>query len=125
MKYSLHQKPFKDQKHQKAWLITVASNVCRDMLRKAESKTDLVGDFDEDTDNCWEAPVPSERADERSEKLGQAMSALDEKSRLVMYLMYYEEMSGAEIADIMGISENAVYVRASRARNKMKEVLSR
>lgn len=34
LKYSLHDdKVFEDEEHRKAWLIAVAANVCRDMLR--------------------------------------------------------------------------------------------
>ena len=33
IKYMLSSPPFNDDEHEKAWLITVASNKCRDMLR--------------------------------------------------------------------------------------------
>lgn len=33
MKYMLHEEPFRDEEHEKAWLIRVAVNACKDLLK--------------------------------------------------------------------------------------------
>jgi RNA polymerase sigma-70 factor (ECF subfamily) len=57
-------------------------------------------------------------------KLWQAVCRLKEKYRLPVYLHYFEELSLAEVAEIMNISEAAVKMRLKRAREKLKKELT-
>lgn len=125
LKYALSDKTFSDTEHVKAWLITVASNTCKDMLRKSESRTELKDDFEETDHNLWNTTQEeNENTNPRLDQLFSALSRLDERSRLIMYMMYYEEYSGAEIAKALDMQENAVYTAASRARKKLREVMA-
>ena len=45
---------------------------------------------------------------------------LPAKYRIVIHLFYYDDLSVAEIAKILGLSESNVKTRLSRARNMMK-----
>ena len=51
------------------------------------------------------------------------MLALPERYRAVIHLFYYEEMSVAEIASILGLREGTVRTRLSRARDKLRAML--
>lgn len=120
LKYARSDKAFADREHVKAWLITVAANTCKDMLKRAEAKTVLTDEFDDAAKPAWEAESSAERFDEVSAALQQ----LDEKLRTALYLKYYEGYSAAQIAEIMQEPENTVYTHLSRGRAKLKEVLT-
>jgi RNA polymerase sigma-70 factor (ECF subfamily) len=45
---------------------------------------------------------------------------LPTKYRIVIHLFYYEDLSVAEIAKVLGLSESNVKTRLSRARNMLK-----
>lgn len=88
-----YQKPqeFRDSEHEKAWLITVATNKCRDMIRH-RSRHPLI-DIDE---------IKEFSAQESDNGIIDALMSLPEKYRVVMLLYYVEEYNIKEIAGIMG-----------------------
>ena len=122
LKYARSQTEFNDEEHRKAWLIRVATNVCKDMLKKAESKAVLLEELDEATQPQWDQGVETS---DRAEELTAALRELDERYRVVLYLKYYEGYTAAEISKMLDIPENTVYTNLTRGREKLKEVLSR
>ena len=60
-----------------------------------------------------------ERAD-GDDGLWLALSGLPRKQRAVLVLRYYESLSDAEIADMLGISRGTVRSQASRALDKLR-----
>ena len=62
--------------------------------------------------------------DETSAKVRSAVQALGAKDREVIVLYYLEELPAAEIAELLGLSANAVDVRLHRARARLKEKLA-
>jgi RNA polymerase sigma-70 factor (ECF subfamily) len=53
----------------------------------------------------------------------EVLSALDQASREVIVLYYYEEMSVREVAKTLGILEGTVKSRLYFARRKLKKIL--
>lgn len=53
-----------------------------------------------------------------------ALQSLPEKYRICLYLYYYEDYTGKEIAQILGKSEAAVSQYLSRGRQKLRNYLS-
>lgn len=122
LKYAQSPKEFVDDEHRKAWLISVATNVCKDMLKRAEAKTVLTDEIDEAARPSWQ---PEEEATGgRAEELTEALQKLDEKYRVVLYLKYYECYTASEIANMLNVPENTVYTNLKRGRDKLKEVLT-
>ena len=102
--------PFENEAHAKYWLIRVALNLCKNVLRSP-----------------WRRHSPLEAADavptfDRPEQgeLYEEVMALPEKYRTVLYLFYYEGYTVKEIAELLGIRVTAVTSRLSRARQKLK-----
>ena len=120
IKYAQSDKAFADDEHVKAWLIRVAANTCKDMLKRAETQTVLTDRFDEAAQLSWQPE--SDRS--RFEDLNVALQQLDDAYRIALYLKYYEGYSAAEIAEVMDMPENTVYTNLSRGRAKLKEVLT-
>ena len=56
---------------------------------------------------------------------GRHLPPLPEKYRTVLYLFYYEDYSVREIARIMHVKDSAVTTRLSRAREQLKESLTK
>lgn len=107
----INKRRFKDEEHLKAWLIRVTVNKCRDVLRKKRRK-DLPLDVAESF----------LIAEEQSGILEEIFS-LPPDDRTVIYLHYYEGYSAAEIGKILKKSENAIYIKLTRARERLKDIL--
>lgn len=126
LKYAQSTKEFADNEHVKAWLIRVAKNVCKDMLKRAESKTILVDEFDETAKLSWAAEESESSVGRESaaDNLNEALQQLDDNYRITLYLKYYEGYTAAEIAELIDMPENTVYTNLARGREKLKEVLA-
>ena len=125
LKYAQSPKEFQGEEHRKAWLINVATNTCKDMLRRSESKTVLMDQIDEAAKPSWQSVPGSESGDSpQSEMLVEALQKLDDKYRTALYLKYFEGYTASEISIIMGIPENTVYTNLARGRDKLKGVLT-
>lgn len=113
LKYMLYEGDFEDAEHEKAWMIRVAVNACKDYLkslfRRRTVSLDEIGEA---------AAIPPEQ-----HEVLNAVLALPEKYRDVIYLHYYEGYSAAEIGRILNKKENTVYSLLSRGRTMLKETL--
>lgn len=106
----LEKKPdFCDEEHEKAWLIRVATNICRDMIRFRVRHPKVCID---ELENSLAAPEQGETLKEFLE--------LPVKQKTVIYLHYVEGYRIREIADIMGITEGAVKMRLRRGKEEMR-----
>ena len=63
--------------------------------------------------------------DERAALLRTALGALRETDREILMLVAWEELSHAEIAQVLGISANAVAIRTHRARKRLSDRIDR
>jgi RNA polymerase sigma-70 factor (ECF subfamily) len=63
------------------------------------------------------------RRRERRDRVRVALERLPERDREVLVLRQLEELSVAEVAAVLGVSEGAVYVRQLRALRRLKEAL--
>ena len=102
---------FENSSHEKAWLIRVATNKSRDILRFRKRHPQL-------------DPAASEFLSYESADSGilDALTALPEKSRLVLTLYYVEEYRIDEIAKIIGRTSSAVKMRLKRGRELLEEI---
>ncbi len=105
---------FRNPDHEKAWLLTVVANQCRDMLRFR--KRHLMVDLES----------IQELSDKTSEEflnsgILEALMRLPEKYKQVLYLHYVEEYSVADIANIIGRTSSAVKMRLKKGRQLLEE----
>lgn len=109
MKYIVSHQPFKNEEHRKAWLIKVATNKCRDMLRFYKIRRHLsIDDVKEYCDKNDDIDILTE------------LLSLPEKYRTVIYLYYIVGYKTSEIAQMLDISNSAVRKRLQYGRNKLK-----
>lgn len=114
LKYMLHEEPFSDKEHEKAWLLRVAINASRDYLRNFFRRNVVPMEILEET-------VAAEPENHR--EVLEAVLSLPDKYKDVVYLHYYEGYSAAEIGNILGKKENTVYSLLSRGRSMLKKRL--
>lgn len=108
--YTTKSPVFSDKEHEKAWLLKVASNKCRDILRfrKRHQLTEL---------SELEAVVQ----DDESSHILEALMELPEKFRLVLTLYYIDEYKVKEIAEIIKKTPSAVKMRLQKGRKLLEE----
>lgn len=114
IKYMTYKEPFATQEHEKAWLIRVAINACKDDLRSFFRRRTVP--LETVTEMAAETP-----SDHR--EVLEAVLSLPDKYKDPIYLHYYEGYSASEIGKIIGKKENTVYSLLSRGRGILKEKL--
>ena len=111
----LYQHPgdFEGEEHVKHWLLRVAVNESRKVLRSPWRKRTLPLEG-------WDGA-----AEEREENgVLEAVLALEGKYRLPVYLYYYEGYSVQEVAAILRANPSTVQTRLQRAREKLRKALT-
>lgn len=104
---------------EKAWLLKVALNRCRDLWRAAWVKRVVLG-----SPAMELTPAPGELTDrlEKQEMLA-AIRKLPAEFRKVILLHYYQGYGIAEMAEMLQVPEGTVSSRLSRGRKKLEEIL--
>ena len=114
LKYVLSPVVFESPEHEKAWLIRVTINACKDLVKSFfRSRTVPL-------EELLDQPAPL--SEERREVL-EAVLALPQKYRDAVYLHYYEGYTAAEIGKLLGKNTNTVYTLLTRAREQLRNTL--
>lgn len=111
MKLLTENHQFESDEHEKAWVLCCAANLCKNILKSPwKKRTCPMEEW-----NAW-----TEGLEEPDGQVMEAVKALPAKYRVVIDLYYYEGYGAKEIGEILNISQNAVYTRLARAREKLK-----
>ena len=105
---------FQDEEHEKAWLIKVATNQCRDYLRF--QKRHPMVDMDE---------IKAFTTDITDSGILDALMTLPDKFRVVLILYYVEGYRTEEIAKMIGKTKSAVKMRLQKGRRLLQEIYRR
>jgi RNA polymerase sigma-70 factor (ECF subfamily) len=100
---------FKNEEHEKAWLIKVTVNLCRDILRSVWHKRVIKM---EDIENYYDDPNEANILTD--------IIQLPTKYKIVIYLYYFEDYSIKQISEILKIKESAAKMRLQRGRQLLK-----
>ena len=109
-------KEFASDEHLKAWLVRVAINKAKNVVRLAFNKRRV------ELDNNIPF-VELQRIEDST--VYEALGRLKPKDRAIMYLHYYEGYGHSEIAEMLGLRLSGVRSRVVRAREKLREVMSK
>ena len=110
-----YKKDFESEEHMKHWLLRVAVNESRKVLRSFWRRTSVPLEEWRDT------AAPEDPA--RAEVL-EAVMALEPKYRLAVYLYYYEGLSVAEAAAALRANVSTVQTWLLRARARLRKELA-
>lgn len=105
-----------------SWIYRIAHNEAMNAIKK-DRRINRNIDIETISDHGRESDVMHEidRAILRTD-LNVCLKKLDVKYREILMLQYFENMKYTEIADVLRIPTSTVGVRASRAKNKLKEI---
>ncbi len=119
IKLLTQRKPFNDAEHEKAWLLRVTVNACKNYkTARANSNisfNDEIRLYDNSFEESFETRIDIERE----------LDKLSPEQRLLMYLYYYEHYKIKEIAKITGRKVNTVKSDLKRARDTLKNNVNR
>lgn len=102
---------FEDCEHEKAWLIRVATNQCRDILRFRARHPQI--------DDACLANLSHNSSDTG---VMEALASVPEKFRLVLVLYYIEDYRIEDIAKIIDRTPSAVKMRLQKGRKLLKKI---
>ena len=116
-----HSQPFRP------WLSRIALNKCRDWARRRAVRRffTFARPIEEAQDIADPAAGPDVLADDRAalDRLERAIATLPVSLKEPLLLCAIEQMSQADAARLLGLSEKAVELRIYRARQRLTEIL--
>ena len=109
-----------DKAQVSTWLYRVVSNLCKDRYRRAT----LEGLISVQAPSN-ESQSPTYKIEEgiRQKALYTAMSALPEGQRLAVQFRHIDELTNPQIAEIMGVSVEAIESLIARGKRKLTKIL--
>lgn len=106
---------FDSAEHEKAWLIRVCINLCKDRLKSSWSKKVYSVHDTEFKDQPYEIQEVT--------PLLSYIRTLPPKQKTAVYLFYYEDMPVSRIATAMGANQNTVLSWLRRGRKALEKLL--
>jgi RNA polymerase sigma-70 factor (ECF subfamily) len=116
--------------HFATWICGIARNLAIDQRRRGKhSKLAAdVGEIDLLAEGAGQwSENPLEELDRREQHalVAKALDSLDEVTRPIVTLRYYNDLSSKEIAQLLQLSPAAVDMRLSRARQQLRKILEK
>ena len=107
-------KDLRQDEYFKTWLIKILINKCNALLKRNKKTLNL------------DISIAKNDKAEQSDKLElkDSINNLDSDLKIVVILYYYEDMSIKDISESLNIPQGTIKSRLSRARSKLKEMLS-
>lgn len=104
---------FENEKHEKAWLIRTAANLCKNRLQHWWRKHEDLDDYEnlKGNDNI------------EVDEIFSVIMGLPEKYKTVVYLYYYEGYDSAEISKIMSKPPSTIRNHLHEARRILRDKL--
>jgi len=114
---------FDERRKFRPWVLCIARNLCLNELKRKRTvpmesldaySTRVRGRPGQVPGSNLDGPDEAAMAAERQAALEQALDTLDEESREVVILRFFERMSARDIAEIVGTTEGAIRTRLHR-----------
>lgn len=121
---------FDETRKFKPWVLCIARNLClNDIKRKKTVQMDSLEDYAssarELSGGVLQSPSDSPdqllMTDERHAMLDGLLKSLDDESREIVRLRYFEKMQARDIAEVVGSTEGAVRTRLHRILKGLRE----
>jgi RNA polymerase sigma-70 factor (ECF subfamily) len=105
------------------WMLSIAHNKAISAMRKKTEMLGIADDVARDLAVDDDAPDIAVQKQDKSAKMRACIAELSPNHRTILDLVYYQEQSVAEVAEILGIPEATVKTRMFYARKKLSELL--
>ncbi len=129
-----HSKKFDPTQKFSTWLYTIATNLVKDRFRYRASRPQVSLDAGIESDSGLKEIIPDKtvatpsenvEANERAEAVRKAVAELPDELRTPLILSEYENLSHAEVGEILSCTPKAVETRLYRARQKLRPLLEK
>lgn len=111
---------FKGQARVTTWLLSIARNEAISVLRKkTEAQLDDDAGFEQEDESDTQDVVTAKK--DKGAIMRVCIDKLSDAHREIIDLVYYQDLSVAEIADLLEIPENTVKTRMFHARKQLSE----
>lgn len=128
-------KVFENEDHEKAWIIRVTLNCCKDLWNSAwirhtvpleEYQENIAAMSSDENVNRVKSGTNYQTSviTDDSDDVYMAVMDLPDKYRIPIHLFYYEELSIAEIGKILKVKNNTIATQLKRARTILKTKLN-
>ena len=114
VKLLMEPREFKSPEHERAYILRMAANACKDLLKSHWRRTTVAMEA--------ASHIPAPELEEGS--LSAAVNLLPPKYRAVIYLYYYEGCSVKEVAAALHANPSTVQTWLQRARERLRRELS-
>ena len=118
-------KLFDDDFRIKPWLFRVCTNLCYNIVRDKKRRGGILENVVQERRGSAEVllAVDAVLNREMSQQMSRALARLPLAHRNILLLRYWDDLSYAEIADVLGVKMGTVMSRLSRAKTALTEVL--
>ena len=110
----------------KSYVFTIVANESRNYL-KDQHYFESLDEYSESIQDVEDVPddevIPNGKVHEKYEMVVRVIREMDDRYGLTILYRYRDDMSVAEIAEFMGISEKTVYTRLTRGKKLLLEKL--
>jgi len=118
---------FRGESSLKTWLFAVIRKTAvteyrRNLLRRLRLTTDTT---EVENRGAFETPTTSFERSEVQAHFQSALKALPKRQREALHLVFYEDLSLREAADVMGVSIGSARQHYERGKKKMRESLAK
>ncbi len=112
------------QKEKSFYLASVIENASINILKKRNRHpSDDIDDFFETASNYSVEKITDEKL--LLDEVKSALNALSFRDYAIIYLYYFEQMTPAEIAKALDISEKNIYKYIDRAKKRLRKILNK
>ena len=114
-----------------SWLSKITANACLDTLRTQKRRPERLDCELADHERAALLELtsvtlePTEKSLLDRDLIDKVLSRMENSDRILLQMMYADEMSVADIADVLGCSKSNVKIRAWRARASMRKILKK
>lgn len=117
---------FRHESNVKTWLLRITYNECIDCLRRHRSQGENHDPLEEASAHLAAEAVQEREALRREDRLrlARALADLNERYRLAVVLRYFQGLSIAEIASVLGCSEGVTKNMLFRSVRSLRESLA-
>jgi RNA polymerase sigma-70 factor (ECF subfamily) len=106
---------FQNAEHEKAWLLRVSINLCKNLLKHKSRKNENIDDYAD-----LESENPFKEQEDETLKI---IMEMPERYKYVIHLYYYEGYASKEIAKILKKPHSTIRCHLQEARKYLKGVL--
>jgi RNA polymerase sigma-70 factor (ECF subfamily) len=105
------------------WMLSIAHNKAISVLRKRTEVLGIAEEAGRDLAAEEDTPDVAAQKQDKSVKIKACIAELSADHRTILDLVYYQDQSVAEVAEVLGIPEATVKTRMFYARKKLSELL--